>query len=316
LHINGDSRFQGNSYVDNNFYHYASNFGNTLFYKIAGMNSVNELTFGDNTTNTISRFYLNSFLASTGLNFQSGAQPNILYMDGFNGRIGIATSIPSRKLHINGDSRFQGNSYVDNNFYHYASNFGNTLFYKIAGMNAVNELTFGDNTTNTISRFYLNSFLASTGLNFQSGAQPNILYLDGFNGRVGIGTAAPAHLLDLSADDAFKPGTNTWNTISDKRLKQNIHPYTDGLSKLLLVEPVEFNYNERSGYNTKPTYVGVVAQDLQKIAPYMVGKFKKDGEEFLEVNNSAMTYMMINAIREQQKMIEELRREIDALKKR
>ena len=140
--------------------------------------------------------------------------------------------------------------------------------------------------------------------------------MDGLNGRVGIGTGTPAHRLELSTDDAAKPGTGTWTVVSDIRMKQNIRPYTEGLSKLLQVEPVEYNYNTISGYDTKPSYVGVVAQDLQKIAPYMVGQFKKNGQEYLDINTSAMTYMMINAIKEQQKMIGELKNEIEALKKK
>ena len=316
--VNGDSRFQNNTYLDNNFFHYASNAGNTLFYRIAGMNGFNELTFGDQATNAINRFYLNTFSASTGLNFQSGTYLNLLYMDGVNGRVGL-NQTPlnlTRRFQVNGDSRFQNNTYLDNNFFHYASNAGNTLFYRIAGMNGFNELTFGDQATNAINRFYLNTFSASTGLNFQSGTHLNLMYMDGVNGRVGIGTATPAHRLELSTDDAAKPGTGTWTVVSDIRMKQNIRPYTEGLSKLLQVEPVEYNYNAISGYDTKPSYIGVVAQDLQKIAPYMVGEFRKNGVEYLDVNTSAMTYMMINAIKEQQKMIDDLRKEIEVLKKR
>ncbi len=184
-------------------------------------------------------------------------------------------------------------------------------------MNNVNELTFGDNSfPNILTRFYLGGTASTNGLNFQSPAFPNLLYMDGLNGRVGIGTGTPAHRLELSTDDAAKPGTGTWTVVSDIRMKQNIRPYTEGLSKLLQVEPVEYNYNTISGYDTKPSYVGVVAQDLQKIAPYMVGQFKKNGQEYLDINTSAMTYMMINAIKEQQKMIGELKNEIEALKKK
>ena len=178
------------------------------------------------------------------------------------GRVAINTATATRLFQVNGDSRFQNNTYLDNNFFHYASNAGNTLFYRIAGMNGFNELTFGDQATNAINRFYLNTFSASTGLNFQSGTHLNLMYMDGVNGRVGIGTATPAHRLELSTDDAAKPGTGTWTVVSDIRMKQNIRPYTEGLSKLLQVEPVEYNYNAISGYDTKPSYIGVVAQDL------------------------------------------------------
>jgi len=41
------------------------------------------------------------------------------------------------------------------------------------------------------------------------------------NGSFGIGMT-PGHLLDLVADDAGKPSTNTWTIVSDERLKDNI----------------------------------------------------------------------------------------------
>ena len=231
------------------------------------------------------------------------------------GRVGIGTTAPNKKFHVVGDSRFEGYTTLNNNFYHLAES-TTSIAYHLAGISPTNLMEFGDFSSPYLTRFNLSSFSATNGLGFFSTAQSYFMYLDGVNGRVGIGTTAPAHRLELSVDDAAKPGGGSWTVASDKRLKQNIKPYTEGLSKLLLVEPIEYNYNERSGYDTKPSYVGVVAQDLQKIAPYMVGKFKKNGEEYLDVNTSAMTYMMVNAIKEQQKMIEDLKKEIEALKKK
>ena len=98
--------------------------------------------------------------------------------------------------------------------------------------------------------------------------------------------------------------------------KGNVLPYTDGLNAVLAIKPVRFHYNEVSGYDTKPEYVGVIAQELKEVAPYMVGTFKKEGAEYYDVNNSAMTYMLINAIKEQQKMIEQLKKEMEELKKK
>ena len=96
-------------------------------------------------------------------------------------------------------------------------------------MNSLNELTFGDNTfPNILTRFYLGGTTSINGLNLQAPVFPNLLYMDGLNGRVGIGTGNPTHRLELSTDDAAKPGTNTWTVVSDIRMKQNIHPYKDG----------------------------------------------------------------------------------------
>lgn len=141
------------------------------------------------------------------------------------------------------------------------------------------------------------------------------LYLQRLGGSIGIGnTGVPAYQLELSTNSAGKPGTNTWSIASDSRLKQNVHPYNQGLQQLLQIKPVTYNYNEKSGFDTKPEYVGIIAQDLQKIAPYMVSTVKRKDAEYLSVDNGAMTYMLINAVKEQQQQIEQLKKEIELLK--
>lgn len=130
---------------------------------------------------------------------------------------------------------------------------------------------------------------------------------------------------------AYKPGGGSWTAASDKRLKKNIVPFNDGLSELMKVKPVQFNYNEKSGFNDlDKQYIGIIAQDLIEVAPYMVEesnfwqqvvedengveRIVKEGEKFYTVDPSAFTYMLINSIQEQQKMIEDQQKEINLLK--
>jgi hypothetical protein len=117
--------------------------------------------------------------------------------------------------------------------------------------------------------------------------------------------------------EAAKPGGSSWVVASDERLKTSIQPYNDGLSKLLAIKPVRFHYKEQSGFNSKKEHIGVIAQQLQQVAPYMVGNFtnRKDNNEYLEVDNTAMTYMLINAVKEQQVQIEELKIMVNKLSK-
>ena len=132
------------------------------------------------------------------------------------------------------------------------------------------------------------------------------------NGNVGIGTVNPTARLSVSGT-ANKPGGGLWTAFSDQRLKENIRPYMDGLDEVLQIEPVRFNYNAKSGYDIKDEHVGVVAQQLESIAPYMISKFQLEGEEYLQVDNSAMIYMLINAVQEQQELIEKLSKRLDGL---
>ena len=122
--------------------------------------------------------------------------------------------------------------------------------------------------------------------------------------------------LEILNGQAYKPGGGVWEASSDFRLKKDIKPYEDGLSELLKIRPVRYKYNELSGFSDSKEYIGVIAQELQESAPYMVhGKINvRDNNSYLTVDNSAMTYMLINAVKEQQKMIEDLQKEVEALK--
>jgi hypothetical protein len=112
---------------------------------------------------------------------------------------------------------------------------------------------------------------------------------------------------------AAKPGGGSWAATSDARLKQDVRPYTEGLLQLMRINPVYYRYNKQSGYDTQKEYVGVLAQDLQKVAPYMVNTFKQNNQEYLSVDNTAMMYMLINAVKEQQAQIEALTKKLEAV---
>jgi hypothetical protein len=134
------------------------------------------------------------------------------------------------------------------------------------------------------------------------------------SGNLGIGSSLsatnPVYTLYVEGD-AGKPGGGSWTNPSDRRLKQNVNTYRDGLTEIQKINPVTFQYNEKSGYDTEAEHVGVIAQELQEVAPYMVSENEKG---FLDVNNSAMTYMLVNAVKEQQEMINALQKEIAELK--
>ncbi len=124
------------------------------------------------------------------------------------------------------------------------------------------------------------------------------------SGNVGLGVANPGYQLHLSVNSAAKPGTNTWTVVSDARLKQDVSAFTEGLDIIKQINPVWFSYNGKAGLPTGERYVGVIAQELQKVAPYMVDEWEYEDPEtgekttYLGVDNGAMTYMLINAVKE------------------
>lgn len=133
------------------------------------------------------------------------------------------------------------------------------------------------------------------------------------NGNVGINHASPAYNLQVNGS-AAKTGGGAWTNPSDLRFKENISNYKDGLTQVLSIRPVQFEYTSESGYKSDSKEIGVIAQELQEIAPYMVGTIEKDDEEYLSVNNSAMVYMLINSVKELNQKLEDLEAEIAMLK--
>jgi hypothetical protein len=93
---------------------------------------------------------------------------------------------------------------------------------------------------------------------------------------------------------------------SDKNLKTNITPIENALDKVLSLEGVEFDFI--SGVNCgylKKHQIGLIAQDVKKVIPEVVGK-NNDGT--LGVSYQHLVAVLIEAIKEQQKEIEELKK--------
>jgi hypothetical protein len=80
---------------------------------------------------------------------------------------------------------------------------------------------------------------------------------------------------------------------------------------------------EQYGFKDKSEQVGVLAQDLEKVLPYVVKsapfdtgftetgeEYSISGENYKTVQYEKIVPLLIEAIKEQQKMIEELQRKI------
>ncbi len=110
--------------------------------------------------------------------------------------------------------------------------------------------------------------------------------------------------------------TGAVGSYSDARLKHNVVPFTDGLNIIKKINPVQFYYNENAPFKTPQLQTGIIAQELEKIAPYMVDKNKQNGfEDLRSVNNQAYTFLLINAIKEQDKKLEDLQKQMEEQRK-
>jgi hypothetical protein len=131
-------------------------------------------------------------------------------------------------------------------------------------------------------------------------------------GQVGIGTPAPTDTLSVNGT-ASKPGGGSWSVFSDERLKTIKGEFTSGLKAVMQLQPLRYVYRSDNAMDLKSQgeHVGFGAQTLQKVIPEAV---TRNDQGYLMVNNDPVIWTMLNAIKEQQREIEELRSEVKQLK--
>ncbi len=141
------------------------------------------------------------------------------------------------------------------------------------------------------------------------------------DGDVGIGVLNPLYQLHLSANSAAKPTSSSWTVVSDERLKKDIEPFTDGLNVITKINPVSYKLNGKAGTPENAEGISIIAQDIQEIAPYTVSSYMAKLEEtdtidteLYDFDSSSLTFVLINAVKEQQEQIELLQEEIALLK--
>ena len=251
------------------------------------------------------------------------------------GRLGVGTAAPDRDFEVT-DSDGGGTAYIRVSEGNSFAEFDPTTFAlgrNSAGQNKWIRFYDGNNGniggsiqyTESSGDFSFGKSLGNGSMIFNhAGEVGNEIEITS-NGRVGILTSSPNQQLSVNGN-ASKSGGGSWSTFSDKRVKENIQSYDDGLAELMKIEPVTFKYNGKGPFkSTGKTEVGIIAQDLQEIAPYMIeivpAKLNKDDAkdtDLLMYNDSALTYMLVNAVQDlktqQDEKVATLEAENNALK--
>ncbi|HSE25773.1 MAG TPA: tail fiber domain-containing protein [Pyrinomonadaceae bacterium] len=132
-------------------------------------------------------------------------------------------------------------------------------------------------------------------------------------GGVGIGTTSPDQKLTVNGG-ASKPGGGSWLVFSDERLKNIKGRFNSGLKAVMQLQPIRYEYkpNNSMGITTTGEYIGFGAQQVQKVIPQAVSENDKG---YLMVNNDPIVWAMLNAIKEQQQEIIQLKREVRQLRR-
>lgn len=263
---------------------------------------------------------------------ESDALANMFFVDASANNIGINTAAPANMLHFESDGRA---SWVTN----WMNSTANGALKKIEHSNAANG-----------SRV----LLGSTNYNLSLLAAASVMGLSlnaTITGAGGIGVLGAANNESGNAVEgslSFSGGYLGWAGYfnadvgcaglyigSDRRLKRDIKPITGALKLIEKVEPVSYYMDTDKypeiGFDENRLSYGFIAQELEKVIPEMVkdknlvlnSNKMKDTESTMErkvdlfkvVNYTLMIPIAVQAIKEQQIIIETQNSRIAALEK-
>jgi hypothetical protein len=135
----------------------------------------------------------------------------------------------------------------------------------------------------------------------------------GSNGLgIGLCNAFPLHLLELGTDSAFKPGSTTWTTGSDRRIKDNIVAADlDRCYDIVRNLPLK-RFKWVDGPWTTPgsdkQKIGWIAQEVEQVFPKAVATVKSYAgiDDFLTLDTDQVYAALYGAVQKLQILVQEL----------
>jgi hypothetical protein len=140
-------------------------------------------------------------------------------------------------------------------------------------------------------------------------------FSSGVRVHAGNRTGAAVIKLGNGGDIIASADITAYGSPSDIRLKENIKPLDNSLSKILKLQGVTFDWKEDSEtrqYTNLKEDIGFIAQQVQEVIPELV---RQNDNGFLSLRDKGITALLVEAIKEQQTQIEELKTIINGLTK-
>ena len=123
--------------------------------------------------------------------------------------------------------------------------------------------------------------------------------------------------IQTNGDTHFSGDVVAYSTsISDERLKDNIETIPNALDKVNLLRGVSYVWNEGSRKGQKD--LGLIAQEVEKVLPEIVREkemslINDSGIAYKTIDYEKMVGVLIEAIKEQQQQIDELKKRLDGV---
>lgn len=244
---------------------------------------------------------------------QDGSATNILlnsngvsYFTG--GNIGVGTIVAAEKLVVAGNTR------VHNSLYFGTESNPKRLIYPVsvgdlridAHGGIIMDIDKNNNNTNGTFRISHDNDNAT------------LFYVEE-SGNVGIGTTSPGAQLHtmggvrfatLGSGTVVSDASGNLSVSSDERLKNIQGTFSRGISDIKGISPISYKWKNDTGYDTVSVYYGFSAQNVQENIPEAVGL---DSKGYLTLNDRPIIATLINAVKEQQQIIEAQNKRVELL---
>ena len=312
----------GNSYFGSDVYWRDENTGGTHLMNLIDDGNDGRLRLYENGVVSVdldmnSQFIFNEQGLDRDFRVESDGDANMLRVDAGANRVGIGTASPTAELTVDGwiGRTAHNNGGLAGSYNSVGANSAQSNPIYIIGTSYKPAAT-------TLSNMYGIGY-SHTGASFINDPGPNSwgMYVaaDGdariwlgasnladsyFNsgGNVGIGNNNPDYKLQVTG----RLRTTGINETSDVRLKKDIEPISDALSKVLSMDGVTYNWKTEEypdmGLNDDLQH-GLIAQELEKIVPELV---LTDKEGWKSIEYTHLVPILVEAIKEQQIVIAKL----------
>jgi len=147
---------------------------------------------------------------------------------------------------------------------------------------------------------------------------PDAIYIPA-NGKVGIGCTDPQYTLHVIGDIASSATVRTTNAVvtgaitscSDVRYKKDIAPLQNVLSNVMKLQGVNYKWKKdefKDKNFSDALQIGFIAQEIEKIYPEVV---LTDVDGYKSVDYSRLTPILVEALKEQQRIIDKQQATMD-----
>ncbi|MDD4738290.1 MAG: tail fiber domain-containing protein, partial [Candidatus Pacebacteria bacterium] len=249
----------------------------------------------------------------------SGNQTSIAGTKNFTGNVGVGSSSTAVDFNVDGNVFFRGGDgdYNLNGFLDVGDSGAAAFFSK--GLTLITEANKHQvarldlNADGRIDRLeatlITNAHVGNTTISAARLTARNIVNTNfniDINGNMAIGPNE-ADTFSERLNVMGNAVANAYYYTSDIRLKENISNVENSLSKILKLQGISYNL-----IGNEDKRLGFSAQELQKIYPELV---KEGSDGYLSIDGTGLIAPLVEAIKEQQREIDELKRKVEELSK-